>query len=1365
MKKIITTLCLAMGLQAMQAQVLQNTNWTLPPYYLEVPKNPSDNGTLKKLMYIPVGYADPFHNVVSNSISDKNGNILFYVKGHDVINADGHTVDKIGARWYGNSDKLRSCGNLANAGEVAVFPDPANCRRYYIIGFSHTVCTGNEDGGDGIFHPFYAIYDLDAPSIMALPYYGRLITGGYGNNLSNDLLDLLPPGVSTYANKALAGRTGGAIAVSKLRSDNSRLIYIATAFDNLYRFKVTPNGITYDYMHYDYSDGIEDVWDKHYSEMELFEKTDGSKYLAFTTSVFNKFHFMNLDNNGDIVSDITVQGLSSNGVFKGFEFSPDGRYLYLTSNESPYLSYYDISNNQILSLSTNIAFKNTFLELGPDSRIYGRNSNSFVRIDNPNHPTTSNINYNYFPINATGDNLLNYDLSYSLHQLYDATFYSMPDQVDGMNYLDHFYKDEQCCIKNEIYEVATYKTIGSAIWTPFQNSLNNNSGSVVLIKDSLFVRAGHTITIENMELRFAPGAKLILEQGTSTQKGAHLILKNTLLTADTRCTPEAMWQGVIVTGNASLPQGNSIITTHQAMIEITQNSVIENAMVGVYLGVPVVYNWQNPNTNSVPNGGGIIKAVNATFRNNVEDVRFNDYENYNNGQKHRNLSYFVNVNFLTTSALNIPTLYPVSHVVLRTVRGIDFKGCHFENSYGFHNGIPVPQWGRGIVSYNSEFKVLPYCQGVGSIFCTPNNGNKSSFINLYYGVAASSPDPSKQFTCDYVDFENNLVGVNAAGILNLNLLNNTFKLLNTSISQSVGGYLYNCSRYHIEGNSFEENDNFTSPVLNGYGLVVYNSNGSALTRTDNNSIYRNAFKNLNIAIQSQSQNGSPTNVFTGSLSPMHGLVVQCNTFEDEIHIDVALPSGNIKYFQGYCEQNPSVSNVVKTQLLAGNTFNHNNYTTQDYFKKGAYFYSNFLYAYHADPSSPNPYKTYDNTWNNYNVTECSPTVFTSTSCPIKSVRGLIQVNNSMTAHQVTASDLRNLNLQLFEKEQDVEAASRVELFDILSSNLSLSGKLEYLLGQGALSDSVLKAYIDLLPPVNDLKAILEAQEGISVELANYIISVYDTEFYFISSLVNNNGKYLRLLFEYSNLKTQKDNLLKNINYLYNDFEFRAYLEESGSSFVDSLIVIAEESNYVDDKLLGVNILSDRESNKFNDLISDIKGIDDKLFNVTFLLYTSHRLALRNKTVENYVLDSLYIYDNLLFIYNDSLNDGLSSSNAKAFLDMASYIEELTYWVEPLVLQGGKPSFNKDSIQENKLSKILIYPNPTQDDINILSMGKGDESFDRIEVVNTLGQVILVEKTSETQEYSINMSDFNTGAYIIRVFNAGLPIHQQIIIKK
>src|SRR5690606_36727179 len=121
------------------------------------------------------------------------------------------------------------------------------------------------------------------------------------------------------------------------------------------------------------------------------------------------------------------------------------------------------------------------------------------------------------------------------------------------------------------------------------------------------------------------------------------------------------------------------------------------------------------------------------------------------------------------------------------------------------------------------------------------------------------------------------------------------------------------------------------------------------------------------------------------------------------------------------------SNVVKTHCLAGNTISHNDYTTQYYFKKGAYFYSYFLCAYHADPSSPNPYKTYDNTWNNYNVTECSPTVFTSTSCPIKSVRGLTQVNNSMTAHQVTASDLRNLNIQLFEKEQDVEAASRVEL--------------------------------------------------------------------------------------------------------------------------------------------------------------------------------------------------------------------------------------------------------------------------------------------------------------------------------------------------
>src|SRR5690606_36266470 len=141
MKKIMLLLSLALGASSVQAQVVQNTNWTLPPYYLQVPQNTSENGVLRKLLYEPISNPDFNHNVVSNSISDKNGNILFYIKGHDMVNADGYTVDKIGARWLGSNNKLTSCGNLENAGEIAVFPDPANCRRYYIIGFSHTICT------------------------------------------------------------------------------------------------------------------------------------------------------------------------------------------------------------------------------------------------------------------------------------------------------------------------------------------------------------------------------------------------------------------------------------------------------------------------------------------------------------------------------------------------------------------------------------------------------------------------------------------------------------------------------------------------------------------------------------------------------------------------------------------------------------------------------------------------------------------------------------------------------------------------------------------------------------------------------------------------------------------------------------------------------------------------------------------------------------------------------------------------------------------------------------------------------------------------------------------------------------------------
>ena len=67
-------------------------------------------------------------------------------------------------------------------------------------------------------------------------------------------------------------------------------------------------------------------------------------------------------------------------------------------------------------------------------------------------------------------------------------------------------------------------------------------------------------------------------------------------------------------------------------------------------------------------------------------------------------------------------------------------------------------------------------------------------------------------------------------------------------------------------------------------------------------------------------------------------------------------------------------------------------------------------------------------------------------------------------------------------------------------------------------------------------------------------------------------------------------------------------------------------------------------------------------------------------------------------------------------------------------------------QYNNLdNSVLIYPNPATDQLNI----RLSATFDQLEVVNLLGQVIYTANVNE-QEFTINVTNYHSGAYFIRL---------------
>lgn len=67
-----------------------------------------------------------------------------------------------------------------------------------------------------------------------------------------------------------------------------------------------------------------------------------------------------------------------------------------------------------------------------------------------------------------------------------------------------------------------------------------------------------------------------------------------------------------------------------------------------------------------------------------------------------------------------------------------------------------------------------------------------------------------------------------------------------------------------------------------------------------------------------------------------------------------------------------------------------------------------------------------------------------------------------------------------------------------------------------------------------------------------------------------------------------------------------------------------------------------------------------------------------------------------------------------------------------------------AIDENGVKGMMIYPNPTKDNLNIIA-----ENMKRITIVNTLGQVVY-DRNANSDNEIINMAQYEAGIYMVRI---------------
>lgn len=361
---------------------------------------------------------------------------------------------------------------------------------------------------------------------------------------------------------------------------------------------------------------------------------------------------------------------------------------------------------------------------------------------------------------------------------------------------------------------------------------------IVVTNDAALTITGEVKMPIDGKIIVHPGAKLIIDGGRITS--AH----------------DLPWSGIEVWGNSSMHQYTVNGLCAQGYLELKNGAVIENAKCAVELWRP--NHWSTT--------GGIIHAIDATFKNNAMAVHALCYNNYDpNTLKEtnyrgflKNCSFIIDEDYLGTETF-------LKHVKLGVVNGIRFLGCDFSADRSVNGVHP---WCIGISAYNAGFSVDSYCaQALDP--CPVNDLKKSTFTGLSSGICVDGDgSTSRIFTVNETVFTNNDTGIKATNISYPVVHNNEFCIGRGEYCDfTYGIHLKNVSSFTIEDNYFHPYSQSNATTV---GIAIAESRGV-------NDVYRNTFENLSRANLAFGRNAINTNIgpLPGSIL---GLTYTCNEY-------------------------------------------------------------------------------------------------------------------------------------------------------------------------------------------------------------------------------------------------------------------------------------------------------------------------------------------------------------------------------------------------------------------------------------------------------------------------------------------------------
>lgn len=861
----------------------------------------------------------------------------------------------------------------------------------------------------------------------------------------------------------------------------------------------------------------------------------------------------------------------------------------------------------------------------------------------------------------------------------------------------------------------------------FDYTVNSNQHwtSDRYFKGNIIIKAPNTLSItcgvamtNKGKIIVEPGARLIIDGGKLTNISGRL------------------WEGIDVMGVSALNQNPVSSPTnagyYQGVLNAINNATIENSINAIRN-----YGYMANGQISYGNTGGIIICDNAKFINNVRDVEFLAYP-----QSFGSASGFYNCLFKTTGQINDNNA-PYVHVSLWDIKGVQFRGCTFENA----DQTLYPNIGQGIHSINASYLISDWFT------------NPSIFKGFSEGVRVANSNPLRSINVEYSRFINNVEGISMSSSKGASrLANNSFSL---GIDYTRAIYLNDCKNYAIANNTIIATN---SSNYGKVGVYAVSSGDGA------HKIYRNNFQGLYMGIASQYDN-------SGINNNNDGLIMNCNVFNTISNAyDIAMLGANSSSssYSASVARNQGVASanavtLVRNQYGATCSSNQNKW----YITKST---KQVIHEANSDAvTRPTPQP---NCSSNLLYITANQALDFAQDCLEGASRPVS--NSSCTCRSCCLRD--DINLGIANTREEINSLTnqlndsidggntQVLLNEISSATLSANDLKNLLLSKSPyLSDTVLKMYfMNTGTSAANVIAVHNENKPVQSKVWDEIIN----RSFGTSDMITLGAQQNELVISQRELLEAP---LKRATF-ENQFLFgeklNYYLQDTLEGAIDSVvaILINLQANIPMAKSLRVNAYStagnfSRAFAYADSLASDPEYTERMALEIALLKVDTASNKL------NYLDNNASVFDVIVDYANDSLKQG--SWQARALLNEL-YRTNMNYtYLEP-ESSGARVAnnSNEENASENERPKIglvenqfLVYPNPAANTLKLVH--NTNNSYPAYFLVtDILGRELAQGELNPNKVFEINTSLFYNGIYFITLIeNSTIKQKQKIVINK